>query len=658
MQQALSEGQSIYRTDYVMQPIGQINLGLHTLTPIWFPVWSAVQSLGSDPLAVNVIIWLGLTLTGFVTSRYLQRRSGSLWLGLLGGAFFMLLPLLRSAAENAHLNLLGAFFYPLTLMLWDQIIKSRHIGWAVALGAVFWAMWLTDGMWLLLSVPILAPYGLWTLWHKKKTAQLILLGGLALLIFAGLSYAIVPWQQANSFDRSEVSPADRVAAERWSLDVDTFFFMPEDVGVGRSLGRGLMLLVIVSLLVKSQHRERWLWFGTALACMVLSLGPDITLGGQRITLPYWVLHEALGGLYRVPERFVIPFVFAILIFLALTWGDRFKKLSSRRQQLLSLALLALMLIDLGVLRRFEAGLPDQALNFYTTIGEDEADYVVMDVPVSMASGWARVGHNDRIQYHALTHGKRIVGGFIARVPDWYHAYFRDETVLGWLSGSNPLQDDTLATFENYVRELPIGYVIVHQSQYDADSATAEDLIGTLNTLDFLCPVTVEGQAMIYGTAAQPQRCQKRLPPEIAPGRWHINFGLPGDEFFIGTGFHRPEVIGGPPARWLGAMSQNEAFLYLELPPQHEYLLTFELTAFAGERPLAIYANEQLIAEVTVSPTAFEAYSVTLPADVFATDNRLALRLVTDTPQSAAELGLSGDARPLSIAINRLEIERR
>jgi len=640
-----------------MQPIGTVNLGLNALTPIGFPLWWVVQWFGSYPLAFNSIIFVALTLTGLWTTVYLQRISGSFVVGLVGGTFFLLFPPLRNAAENAHLNLLGAFFYPVTLLLWDQIVKTRQWAWAVLLGLTFWLMWLTDGMWLLLSVPLLVPYGMWTLIRERQRAvyQLILCGFLALGVLGLLSYGIAPFRQANSFDRSLISPADRVAAERWSLDWDTYVFMPEDVNVGRSLGRGLMALVSVSVFIKSPYRERWLWFGVGVVCMVLSIGPDVTLAGQRIDLPYWYLHEALGGLYRTPERFVIPFAFSMLIFLALTWGDRINALSFHQQLNLSLLVVFIILADLQVLRPFRAGLPDQELAFYEVIATDNADYVVVDVPVALSSGWARVGDNDRTQYHVLTHGKRIMTGYASRVPDWYHRYFRTDTVIGWLAGYQFVREDTFPTLEQYVDELPIGYVIVHQDKLNAATQQAEYFIGHFNQLDFLCPVTVEGSAMIYGTRTHPDRCQDRIPPQLAPQQWQIDFGVAGDEFFIGLGFYRQEVIGGVPARWLGAHDQQAATIYLDVPTVATYTLTIEMIAFGHDRPVTVYANDQIVGQVMVSPSAFAQYEVIIPAGMLTVDTGIALRLETDSPQSATELSLSSDDRPLSVAITWLKI---
>ena len=49
---ALSSGQSIYTTNYVMQPVGDVNLGLNPFTLIWFPIWAIIEPLVNSNLAL------------------------------------------------------------------------------------------------------------------------------------------------------------------------------------------------------------------------------------------------------------------------------------------------------------------------------------------------------------------------------------------------------------------------------------------------------------------------------------------------------------------------------------------------------------------------------------------------------------------------------
>ena len=64
------------------------------------------------------------------------------------------------------------------------------------------------------------------------------------------------------------------------------------------------------------------------------------------------------------------------------------------------------------------------------------------------------------------------------------------------------------------------------------------MLGYLNSLgDLLCPVAVEGDAVFYRTAWHPDGCPPRTPPETSPGVYTLDIGSPGDEAFIGWGWH-------------------------------------------------------------------------------------------------------------------------
>ena len=275
----------------------------------------------------------------------------------------------------------------------------------------------------------------------------------------------------------------------------------------------------------------------------------------------------------------------------------------------------------------------------------------MEVPVSIGSGWTSTGNNFFVQYNGIIHGKRMVNATLTRIPNYYHYFFENETVMGWLGGFRLFKADTEETLRRYVDELPIGYIIVNQDK--ARPGQTEDILGRFNAMDFLCPVTVEGAAVLYATASHPARCVSRTPPEIEPGLYQIDFGQPGDEFFVGLGFHRQEIIGGPAARWLGFGDLTEAQIYVELPPGQDYTLSLEATAFDHPRPLFIYAGEKLLGEFEITDEGYGVYQAELPVEVLGANSQITLRLVYDDPVSAAELGLSGDERPIAIALNWL-----
>jgi len=129
-----------------------------------------------------------------------------------------------------------------------------------------------------------------------------------------------------------------------------------------------------------------------------------------------------------------------------------------------------------------------------------------------------------------------------------------------------------------------------------------------------------------------------------------------DAGFIGHGWYPPENIGGEMARWAG--ERNEALLYASLPPVGEYTMTFRAVAFHEPRQLKIVAGNLVDGEphvehlgtITVEPGGWQTYTVNIPAAlVQAVGGDLVFSLAADGMRSAAEVGLSTDERPLTLA---------
>src|SRR5574341_1519962 len=146
---ALTHGQSIYTTNYVMQPIPETNLGLNTFTLIWFPIWWIVEPLTNSNLALNVILWVGLVLAGVWMTIFIKDETGSTGVALMSGFLLMTQPYLSHSVEYAHVNMLGVFLFPLTIFVWKRVAMTQRLSWAAGMGFVFWLAWLTDSMWLM-----------------------------------------------------------------------------------------------------------------------------------------------------------------------------------------------------------------------------------------------------------------------------------------------------------------------------------------------------------------------------------------------------------------------------------------------------------------------------------------------------------------------------
>jgi hypothetical protein len=474
----------------------------------------------------------------------------------------------------------------------------------------------------------------------------------AIVLFAALSWGIAPARQVTSFDRSLLSPADRIAAEHWSVDWDLYLLQTGNPERGHSIGRALMILLGISIFLPNRTaiRGRWLWLLPAAAAMILSIGPDMSIDGTRINLPYWYFHQALGGSFRAPERFVTPFVVAALIFIGMSWGPTLARWNGSRRLALMVIAMVVIAADLRLHKPIEASPPIQGYEFFEQIAADPQDYVLLEVPVGMSSGWTQVGANPITEYFMLQHHKAIVNGHASRLPDFDHYYYANEIVLGWLAGTQDFREGTQETLQRYVEEWPVGYMVVYQQMMDEDSERTQQTIALLNGMDFLCPVTVERDAIFYRTSEHPAICPPRRPPPMDEGVWDIDFGSRGDEMFIGVGFHRKEIVGGPSARWTGALGYTSAEVIIDLPPDQTYTITLSATAFQQEQPITVFVDDLETGAITIQPEGYHDYTLEIPAS---DQQKRRIRFAFDEALSAQD---SGDPRTLAFALDWLHIE--
>jgi hypothetical protein len=641
-------GLEVYHTNYVLFPYDN-NLAFHTLAPFWFPLWALLEPVTNAFVAMNTILWLGLALTGYVTYLFLREQGIDHRPALVGGALMALLPHFINGAGQSLPVYVAGFWLSIPFMLWSRVHKTGKLGWAVALGIVFWLMLMTD-LSLLLYMPfILLPYALYTLYQTPRL-RLILLGIVPFVVLLALGWFIAPLRPMLDFDRDNLSPAALEATKRFSMPLEGFW-----QGGGQHFGLGLVFtgLTLLSIVTPSKDRERWLWLAIGTMPILLCLGPDVTILGVEIPLPYRLLHEISGGVFRMVMRFAPAGVLMWLVFIGRTWTPRLRGYSLRQQSLIAALLVVAVLLDLRTLQPFQARPPVPAYHLYEDIGKEPYDILVVNVPISVSSGWIIHGNFSEAEFYALTHGKRTINGLIARVPDWTYEFFLHDPTIGWLGGFHPLEPDTVrAQLAEYAELWDMGYIAVHQNYLNPAVGQAEEIIGFLNSLDYLCPVTVERDVVLYRTSAHPDfdQCPPRRLPEVAPGAYEIDFGMPGDELFIGQGFHRQEIIGGPSARWLGAQGSPETTVYIDLPPS-AYTLTLEATAFNEARKVRLLAGETEIGTFEVQPIGYQTFTFDLPAELVGVGEPFALRLQTSGAISAEEAGLSGDPRPLSIALN-------
>jgi hypothetical protein len=320
------------------------------------------------------------------------------------------------------------------------------------------------------------------------------------------------------------------------------------------------------------------------------------------------------------------------------------------------------MLALAVSIRLYETAPLQAMltqyQFYEAMArEPYPDYVVLEVPTGAGTGEVLLGNMQAIQfqYYGMIHEHRMVNGFISRTPleNFYYIHV-DDPMLAWLGQRRLLEPEVV---EQQLRErifsYPIGYIVIHQDYIGRNTPTVQEIVGYFNTLpDLLCPYIVEGEAIVYRTVWHPDGCAGRTPPEIEPGVYQIDIGTPGDEFYIGWGYHWQEQLPGVTLRWTGEYPQTQT--YVDLPP-NAYTLTVAMQAFWAARTVQMLVNDVPVGEpFTVVTDVLQEYTVSIPADLIGDGQHITITLDYDAVIVPVEVGQSSDPRRLAVGVDWLE----
>jgi hypothetical protein len=654
---ALTHGLDVYQTNYVMAPQTS-TLAFHTLTPFWYPIWAGIQPFFVDirlgsVVGMTAIFACILTLTGWTAFTWLRREGVPRPLGLIGGAIFALLPIMLNSLYWTNINIMSWFWLPTILLLWRNIARAAGMRRGIAaliLGAAFWGMLLTDLQFPLLIVPVVVPYGIVTLIRARQRGRLIACGVIALVIALALTWISGLLPTILSADRSGFAPtpAERAVEIAFPDGLFTRILYLESAGA-------LILPLLIAALVwraggwiaRRSHdvtRAPTAWFWAALIPLPLLLA----LGAATPIYP--ILHEALGGMFRYPERFVPVFALPTLAFAGLTFAR------ARFTRSLPFVVIALLIV-LGEARIFRP-MPLQSLPpdyaFYDAMRAEPYDYVIVDVPTAGMSGEGIVGEPiyPTTQFYGLTHEKRMVNGHFSRVNTYTYMYMRtDDPMMAWLGQRRLLEIDAVrAQMQERIFSFPIGYFVLHRQWIEPYGTTQMEIIGAFNQWgDLVCPFAQEGAALVYRTVWHPDGCPARTPPEIAPRVYQVDVGAADDVRYLGWGWHPAEPVGGIDWRWAGQplLGQTDARLYVDLPVS-DYTLTINAQAFGGARALSIRVNGVMLdSTASIQPDSLDDYTFTIPASVLGDGAHIEIALIYDPAPT------DGEPRSLTIAVNWL-----
>jgi hypothetical protein len=235
-------------------------------------------------------------------------------------------------------------------------------------------------------------------------------------------------------------------------------------------------LAVVLVAAWRGWRPSRLWIAVTLVFGALSLGPFLHIAGVETYVPGpWALlrYVPLIGAARMPARLAIVAMlgFSVVFAQALAW----LRARSARPALLLTAVAAALVFELAPAPRllYPADIPE----VYRTIAADPADVAVLQLPFGIRDGTTSIGQfNTAYQFYQTQHQKRLVGGYLSRVPLRLIARERRQfpvlDALVLLSEGQAPAAQRLAEAASrgpaFVERAGLGYVVVDRSRASRD----------------------------------------------------------------------------------------------------------------------------------------------------------------------------------------------
>jgi hypothetical protein len=493
---ALGQGHNPFGTNLLFWPVG-VRLGFHTTTPLEALIaWPLTQVFGSV-LGINLLQLAAVPLTGVGAYLLAKHECEDDRVAFFAGAAFMLIHQ-HTGRMVGHWNLNHLWVLPFGLWFLLRLYDRPTWGRAVALGAMGAVVFLTDltffVFWLGAGLVIAA----WR-WRETLTRALATrlaaggvvtaIGSLPLLLSMARDLRGGELDHLRGWGGAHEHSADLLGFFTPSIEhplwgglfhgVKGSVFGLEEYAYA---GLAVLGLAIAAVVMRRRAGTRvGVWVLLAVGSAVLALGPFLHVNGWTggrftkfgesfsVPLPYALFHSipVLSGL-RIPGRFSMVTALALDVLAAVALARLIRGRAPRVQWAVVAVVLAVTLVEFLPPPHLRLQSP-RVPAAYQAIEASPDRGAVLEIPLFWRDGFGQIGapdNHDIFLYYATKHGRPLVGGMVARLPEARRAalYGVDEyRQLLTLQHQVGFKDPANFTAAD-LRGRGIGFVVYHRSR--------------------------------------------------------------------------------------------------------------------------------------------------------------------------------------------------
>ncbi len=514
---ALSHRLSPIRTDYIYYPSG-VSLLSHNVNWVSSFISVPLDLLFGPAAAYNLTFLLTLFLSGFAMYLMARHIIGRRDAAFVAGVLFAFFPYHLSGNWDGQMNLANVQWLPLSALFMMRTLENRHMRDALATG-LFAALAALDCWFFALFLTLWGSlYALYVLAvvRRRETWRGVLLLCLAAVVTGTLTAPfLIPMLAEKDAFRSALG----YYAEAKSADLVSFLVPGGDHPLlggavapfyarfahWRPAFLGYLPLALALIAALTRPRQAAFWLLSTLFFASLALGTTLHVNGRAypgVPTPYRLMVSIAPPLkiIRQPNRFNVMVAFSLAVPVALgserlaAWlSEAFhwpRWPSGARRTLLCAAL------ALGIASEYLAIpcplLPASVSPFYRALAEESEEQVLLELPLDDF-------YSRRSLYPQTIHHKRLVNGYLARVPPTATAFIYNDPLLRALRIRMEVDPDlhNLPDEKAVLAANGIRYVVIHTTPMPPHPAVEAEVLAGWERLFGPNPVYRDAEIVVY-----------------------------------------------------------------------------------------------------------------------------------------------------------------
>jgi len=434
-----------------------------------------------------IIVLMGFLLNMILMYLLLKKLKIDEGISLLVSLIFSFTPLLSYRAQ-VHYTYVSIYFFPLTYLIINQFLfaksNNKKLLLSVTFGLFIAFVLLSNFYYFLMILLAIFFYFVYLLFQDIKKLLIFFKVSIFYIFSSVVSFFLIllPWffsvyqiiRTKNSstvsefggaitlssdiisfFTPSEYNPFYKILFNKTALIIPLFskynsFFLNswERFAYPGIIIVSVYLLIIFLKIFKKFPSSLWnnikSYFILSIVFIVLMLGPFLkifnrwTIDLEGITvvfpLPFLIIHYIPGlSTLRAPSRFVSIFVFFACIVAAYVLNFFLNKANKKKYVILLIVLFLIFFVDQFYVfpKNLNQEIPYKIYQYLS----NKPKATVFEIPFTVRDGFQYLGFVHAIQpmEGQLIHGKPIIGGYLARVPDLIFNYYKNLKFIGYIA---------------------------------------------------------------------------------------------------------------------------------------------------------------------------------------------------------------------------------